>query len=657
MECTGGWTGRILRVDLSSGQITEQETLRYVPDYIGGRGIAVRIGWDEIPPGVGALDPDNVLMFFTGPLTGTTAPFSGRTTVSGLGPQGYPHEWFTRSNMGGHWGPELKYAGFDGVIVKGAADRPVYLWIHDGQAEIRDASHLWGLGIYAAQQQLMRELGRDVKIATIGQAGENLSRIAIISTETESSAGQGGFGAVMGAKRLKAIAVRGTSSIKVAHPDEFLRKTLAIQKEFHTPTPSRRGLGSLNADKVAKYGERFHACSQQCVADCACYYTNVPAPLSGGTLSGQYHCVAALFEGFRGTFYDWYVGFEAGFELSKLANDWGINHWDLLVGVAPWLNICKREGILTELDGQPINLDDPRFWHDFMRKLAYRQGLGDLFAEGGRRAIDALGVGLELADKLFLAWGYAGHWDGHGDHANRVVFPYWLVSALQWAVDVRDPIASGHCYAQNCMRWSPFLAKDKGLTWDEIASAGAKVYGHPLATDPLSGYEAKAWPAVYHGHRSILKDSATLDDWVFPRIFSTRTPDRVARADGMEGPSFEYHMIRAATGAYEDEAELDLACERAFNLERALAVRNHGRRRSDDERVIPYFESLENEPNPLLGKRQRMDRGRFLKLMDEYFTLRGWSVETGVPTREKLVALGLPEVANELEKAQAPTGA
>jgi len=652
MRSTGGWTGRILRVDLSTGRIKEDETRRYVPDYIGGRGIAARIAWEELPPGTGALDPHNVLMFFTGPLTGTTAPFSGRTTVSALGPQGFPREWFTRSNMGGHWGPELKYAGYDGIVFSGAADSPVYLWVHDGRAELRDASHLWGLGTYATQNRLLAEHGSRVRIATIGPAGENLSRIAVIQTETESAAGQGGLGAVMGAKKLKAVVVGGTMPVEIAHRDEFLRKTLAIQREFHTPTPSGRGLGSLDPEKVAKYGERFHACSQQCIARCACFYTKVPAPLSGSTLSGQYHCVAALFEGFRGTFYDWNVGFEAGFELSKIANDYGINHWDLLIGVAPWLKLCRERGLLTELDGQPIDLDSPPFWAEFMRKIAYREGAGDLFAEGGWRAINTLGVGLDIAARLFPAWGYAGHWDGHGDHANRVVFPYWLVSALQWAVDVRDPIASGHCYAQNCMRWSPFLAKDKGLTWEEIACAGAKVYGHPAATDPRSGYEGKAWPGVYHGHRSMLKDSATVDDWVFPRIFSTRTPDRLARAEGMEGPSFEWHMIRAATGAYEDEAELDLACERAFNLERAIAVRNHGRCRQDDETIIPYFETLENEPNPLIGERQKLDRQRFLGLLDEYYTLRGWDVTTGVPTRQRLLALGLSDVADALEREQ-----
>jgi len=218
----GGWTGKLLRVDLSDGSTREQDSLPLTP-YIGGRGFGARLAWDELEAGIGAFDPGNLLMFLAGPLTGTTAPFSGRGEVCGLGPQGWPVEWFTRSGMGGHWAPEMKYAGYDGVVIKGQAEKPVYLWLHDGKAELKDAAHLWGLGTYETQQRLLAEHGRQVKVVAIGQAGERLSRIAIINSETESAAGQGGFGAVMGAKKLKAIVVGGDLSFPITDVKRYIR--------------------------------------------------------------------------------------------------------------------------------------------------------------------------------------------------------------------------------------------------------------------------------------------------------------------------------------------------------------------------------------------------------------------------------------------------
>jgi len=173
---------------------------------------------DLIPPGIGALDPRNPLMFMVGALVGTPAPSSGRVTVSGLSPQAYPDEWYTRANLGGHWGSELKYAGYDGLVVTGRAPKPVYLWIEDDRVEVRDAASVWGQGLIQTQKTLQGELGPDVRIVAIGPAGENLCRYAVLATSTESAAGQGGFGAVMGSKNLKAVAVRGHGGVGVAQP-------------------------------------------------------------------------------------------------------------------------------------------------------------------------------------------------------------------------------------------------------------------------------------------------------------------------------------------------------------------------------------------------------------------------------------------------------
>jgi aldehyde:ferredoxin oxidoreductase len=217
-----GWVGKILRVDLTTGIISEVPTANYVPKYIGGRGIGAKIHWDEITPAVGAFDPQNKLTFMTGPLVGTPAPSASRTTVQAVSPMTYPEELYASSTVGGHWGPELKFAGYDGIIIQGKSPSPVYLWIHDGLAEIRDAKHLWGLNTYDSQKAIWETHGKKTRILTIGPAGEHLVRMAIILSDVSSTSGTPGYGAVMGAKNLKAIAVNGTGGVPVAKPQELL---------------------------------------------------------------------------------------------------------------------------------------------------------------------------------------------------------------------------------------------------------------------------------------------------------------------------------------------------------------------------------------------------------------------------------------------------
>jgi aldehyde:ferredoxin oxidoreductase len=317
--------------------------------------------------------------------------------------------------------------------------------------------------------------------------------------------------------------------------------------------------------------------------------------------------------------------------------------------MAPWLRKCHQEGLLPDLDGEPFNLDAPRWWDSLFRKIVFREGIGDALAEGSVRAAEILNMGRELIEEFFTAWGFAGHWDGRGDKANLIVFPYWLVTALQWATSTRDPMASGHGYAQNIMNWSPLVAGQDGLDWETLADVGAKVYGTPAAVHPCSGYDAKALPAIWHGHRSILKDCLTVDDQSYPRIYSTKTPDHFARAaDGTPGPSFEYHMFRYATGMDLGEADFDGLAERVLNLERAVQVRNWERSRTVDETVIPYFSQIENWVNPFVGVGLGLDRVKFAALLDEFYALRGWDPQSGRPTSEKLAALGLDDVAAEL---------
>ena len=649
----GGWVGKNLRVDLSTGKIWTEPSLELGQRYIGARGVAARIAWEEIPPGTGPFDPENRLIIGVGPLTGTSAPNSSRTTVCSLSPQAYPYEWFSYSSMGGFWGPMLKYAGYDMIIIQGQSPEPVYLWIDDDHVELRDARHLWGQGLLTAQRRIIEEHGEGVRVMAIGQAGENRSRIATITTGAGSAAGQGGFGAVMGAKRLKAIAVRGTGGVPIAHPEEFSNCTLAIAKAAEAPAgcPRRQ---VLDPELVEKYGQAFSSCSQQCAYP-RCYicrvYSQVPGVLHPETIyKGHLVCVSSLLAGAPEIGYNWNIGFQAGFEIAQISDDYGLNHWELSIAMAPWLQRCHQEGLLKDLDGEPFDLNSPQCWGTLIRKIAFREGIGDALAEGGVRAAKILHMGEHLIPEYYTAWGFGGHWDGRGDRANLIIFPYWLVTALQWALSTRDPMSSGHGYAQNIMMWSPMRSPGEGLTWEELTEAGAKIYGDRRAVDPLSGYEGKAWPAVFHGHRSVLKDSLTVDDQTYPRLYSKRTPDHVARADGMWGPSFEYHMFRLATGMDISEAEFEQMAERVFNLERALQIRNWGRSRRVDEEVIPVFEQIENWVNPFIGSSKGLDVDKFAALLDELYTLRGWDPKTGWPRRDKLEQLGLSDVAEELAK-------
>ncbi|MBN1551724.1 hypothetical protein JW979_09650 [bacterium] len=654
MNGYGGYTGRILRIDLTRGSIDMEETWQYLPHGIGGRGIAAEIAWKEIPRNTSAFDTDAPLIFMTGPLTGTMAPFSGRTTVCGLAPQGYPCEWYTRSSFGGHFGPELKYAGYDGMVITGRSPEPAYIKIHNGQVSLEDARPLWGLGILDTQKKILGELSERWRVFAIGPAGENRVRIAVAATETESASGQGGFGAVMGDKRLKAIAVCGDGTLSIADPNRFQRICRLVRDEAHGshgwPHTPR-----LDPALVKAYGQRFQACTQGCAVRCydARYYKHVPSKLCPGKyLAGQIDCIAGLFPGAGGTFYDWNLGFEAGFELSQLANNEGVNHWELLVGIIPWLRYLKTDDPSTRFNRTKIDPDDMGFWVEVITAISRRKGeWGDALAEGTVRASQSLRVGQDRMRLLFPAWGYAGHWDGHGDHINKIFFPYWLVSALQWAVDTRDPISSGHGYVQNIMGWCREHSPVHGLDWDVMIKIGEKVYGTADAIHPLSDYNGKAFPAYWHGQRSVLKDSLPVDDQIFPRIFSRKTEDHFANAEGIPGPNFEFEMFTSATGiSWNDELFMHYA-ERVVQMERQLLIRNFDRSRQDDETVIPYFAKPENRINPFIGTHVSMDPDKFRKLLTEYYQLRGWDPQNGRLLRETIEKFDIPALPDSTQSA------
>ena len=636
-----GWAGKLLRVDLSSGKITTEDTQRWGADYFGGRGLAARIAWEELPPGIGAFDPENPLMFLPGVLVGTPAPTSGRTSICGISPQSYPQEWFTRANVGGHWGTELKYAGYDGLIVTGQAEHPVYLWIEDDHVELRDASHLWNTGIMTAQKQLLDTLGHDVRILTIGQAGERLSRIAIIATETESAAGQGGFGGVMGAKKLKAIAVRGHGAIRVADPEELLARCQVVREGLKT----KYGPPRLPDESVSKYGLKHYACTQHCAVPCVTFYDHVPGVVHKERVyRGQFHCCSP---GFPKAEPYWDIGFEAGFEVAQLSNDYGLNHWEFRFGLGPWIYMCQQRGELLELEGDRIDLNDPKFWVKMLEKMTFREGWGDVFAEGGRRVPDLLGIGQDLIEQVYPAWGQASHWDGHGSFVGPA-FPYWLVTGLQWAMDNRDPLGGGHGHTTNFASMANAIPLDDKDTWEKVRQLSEKVYGSRSAADPWSGYEGKASAASFHCDMNPLKDALGICDNMFPLIVDRKADDLMVRANGVEGRFFDHYFSEPILGTKLSREEFYNVGTRIFTLERALHIRHWERTRDADETIIPYLTYPELKSGPFSEEPVAVDSGKFRHLMDEFYDLRDWDRATGWPTRTALEQLGMKDIADDL---------
>ena len=643
-----GWTGKILRVDLSKGKITTIDTMRYVPELIGGVGVAAMIAWEEIGPDVGPFDPENRLMIMVGPLTGTLASGAGRVEVLGVAPQQRPPR-FSRSGMGGHWGPELKYAGFDGVVVQGRAEKPVYIWVNDGHAEILSAKDLWGLGTYATAKTLRSIHGEKTRVISCGPAGENLSRIAIIQTETENAAGQGGFGGVMGSKNLKAIAVRGTGGVKVARPEEFLEVCLSQSREGASPSepgsdprwPSEKVLSGPNFRR-----HKCGFCSTVCVNT---VYMDIPGEIFPTLYTTEQMCY-----GYKMTSHN------AQIEVRVLTSNYGINGWEVSYGIIPWLQLCKQHGLIREIDGLEIPAPEKpieylrdcapvssEFLAMLLRKIAYREGpIGDALADGACYAAERLfgGKGKHLLDRIYpRRGGQVEHWGGHWGPGGRAYWPWWLPAVLQWCMDTRDP-ASDTTHSWAHVQWYlPKIGPYKGpFSLEKVRAVSEKVYGDPNVCDPSVEYdppEARVIPAIWHTDRGMIVDSLILCDYEHPRVFSSFSED------GSADTGLMAKLFSACTGIEMTEEDLQKAGERIFNLLRAIDVRNYGRcRRVDEETIDCGFHYPGKDDGVVL------DREKFLKLMDKYYELRGWNKENGWPTREKLEELGLKRVADELER-------
>ena len=637
-----GWMGKILDVDLTARKTGVRDTMSYVDDYIGGRAMASRIAWDEIPPGIDAYDPENRVIVATGPLTGTLAPTAGRTVMTSLSPRIYPKTWYTHSTLGGWFGPELKYAGFDAIVIRGKADSPVYLEVEDGEARLVDAKDLWGLDARETQLRLKERMGQQAQVLTIGPAGESLVRFATVQHAEENAAGHSGFGAVWGSKNLKAIAVRGTGGVSVADPNALIREVLGDEKNRYSVC-----ISPLFDDGTPK---QRPVCSQACTFNCIVSSyghtvdgRRVPGQCIGGLVwVSEDHMEATKYSGGgievpAGKNY----GLCEEVSLHELCNSLGLDLWFRLV-MQPWFIRCRQLGI-DQIRGFPIEPDDVFWFEAFMHQLANRQGLGQIFAEDLRRAMDDLEGEIpdeliRLGRELEFNFGFPAHREGR--FWDEEPLPFWVISAMMHASTSRDPSIGTH---QSSLLLAEFLIADRELARRQFRLLSEKVWGYPDALEPT--FENKAPVAIWSQHQHMLIDSLPMCDFAFPQLMRPMDSIETWRntEDIVGDLDLDLRLLAAVTGVEMTRQELTRAAERAFTLERAMLARA-GRGRHMEEGLAPHFKL------PCRADGTLIDEAGFSRLLDEYYSARGWDLEFGWPQADQLRELGLEEVIPELDE-------
>lgn len=695
-----GFSGKILRVDLSSGSISTTDTAQYLPKYIGGRGIATRIYFEEVGPEVGAFDPENKLIFMTGPLGGTLAPGAGRMSLVSKAPATYPTESVADSNIGGDLGSTLKFAGYDGLVISGKAVSPKYISLKDDKVEILDAPDLWGQGCFETQRRLWTKHGPKTHILTIGPAGENLSRIALILHQSGSAFGMGGFGGVMGSKNLKAITVEGSGSIEVADPHKLLDlRDYLMDLVGRKGGETYKGFLGHSYKNVAGYFQHWledagidtglHKFAREGKAKMgvqACY----GCPLGCRTTmkweegmnleDGSTQCFQAF-----GYYQHWYHHAEIdgiAWKWQTLVNDLGINCVELTAFY--WLvKNGLKEGFLTRgntgwpieqlgtekyEDGRFINTD---FFFQHINDIAHRKGFGDKVAEGMGRLCeyiasdDKFGPKRERAKYHYnILYPKSGNFGGYRTHFNAVNVGNGAMfySILAYSALGQRDVETKHV---DLGMYSPFgyLAPLK----KHVETEGEQWYRMvPVLMKRLVGTDKPAIPPGFEGGElatrlfwqlNLETDTLLLCDWLMDDLRSVRFWSMWTE-DGFGDIDIGVKFYNAITGLDVTRQQLWESCERIFTLERAIACRE-GRRRSDDEYNNDWYEygksvGCQPEGHPGGGvvgrsKGRVFEQDKLRVVLDRFYKLVGWN-EEGVPTRERLRELGLLDVAVNLSE-------
>lgn len=619
-----GWAGKILEINLSTKTIVPQPLSREMAGgYLGQAGINAKFLYDYTTREMDPLAPAAPLIFGVGPLGGTMAPCSGRFTVTFKSPL---TGIFGDSNCGGHWGPELKMAGYDHIIITGRADQPVYIWIDDDRVEIRDARHIWGKTTWETDALIKGELADNtVQVACIGPAGENKVRFAAIICNLARAAARCGPGAVMGSKNLKAVAVRGNRGVEVARPEAFreavetsvkaiLRDPLyEVASTFGTtaitglaqmlgflPTKNFQqstfdGAENLRGEVLLEKHVVKHKGCYNCPVSCSRYCrVNQGTPAAIGGEGPEYETISALGSKCGND------NLEAVLYANMLCNQLGLDTISTGNTIA-WAMECFEKNIITPslLDGRQLTWGDHKGMIELIHKIASREGAGDLLADGALAAARKIGG------------------EGLVVHSKGMDYP---------AVDVRGTKGMALSFAVS-PRGGDHL---KGLPLYEVAP---DIYardikeqlGIDVTPDYWLQYETKARLMSWHENWHCVVDSLGL-----------------CKLEGIAiKPLLPEHfrgLLTAATGWDLSVEQLERIGERIWNLERLFGIRE-GIRREDD---MPPRRLLEEPISTGPARGKGLERGNYVRMLEDYYHLRGWDPKTGIPGESKLKELGLP---------------
>lgn len=632
-----GYMGKILQINLTNSEIKEIPTEPYVAQYLGGRGIASRIYWETITPKIKAFEEENRLIFISGLLVGTGAQAATRMSVIAKSPMAFP-EGYCFGNIGGHFPAELKCAGFDGIVVDGRAPKPVYLWITDNKAEIRDASALWGQGAYRVGELLQKEHGEKARYITTGVAGENRVRAAVITGSNESSS-TGGFAAVMGSKKLKAVAVIGTGKPSVADPDR-LKALNRYTAQIGGRVLEKRFVMNEAGQKVEIEGVERGKCSQ-CGMECIRRKYRFP---NGREVIGK--CQA------QGYYMPWKFGREnepvdTFADAPVLANDYSLCTKELNKMIN-WLNKCHQSGILSEKEtGLPLSKIGTRaFLEKLLHAIAYREGFGDILAEGlvrAREAVSSEARSLTPSNLIPIDFGDA--------YSPRI----FVVHSLLNPMEPRGHIPLFHHLAWTCRTWEINREDPERspVTTDVFRAIAKAFWGSEEAGNVIS-YEGKALAAKLTQDRMCVYDGLGLCDFTWPIAYSFNTPDHLGDSN------LEAKIYTAVTGKTGEA--LYRQGESIFHLQRVILLREG--RKVPEADFPPEYLFTEPQmthrmgwglevPGPggkvVDGKGSVLDKEKYAKMLKEYYRLRGWDEATGLPLPETLENLGLHDLASRLK--------
>ena len=633
-----GLGGKVAWVDLSNRQIRFEPTEQYC-EFIGGRGVGSYLVFREVPASVHALSPENIITFNTGPLTGTLAPSSGRLSISS---KNVATGGISFANAGGHFAPEMKYAGFDHLVIKGRAEKPVYLFLHDGQVEIRSAQHLWGLDIWQTEELIRSELNDPkVHIAAIGQAGEKLVTMACVMVDLARAAGWGGCGAVMGFKNIKAVVVRGKGGVDIFSPDHFLTLVKSIWARMDESNIIRlirkygllgtSGAGGIDgtvaqsvrnmedevwqADKTLQvreiiFKEKYETrrlANFSCPINCSHFYHVKTGKFAGQKLEALKTNVYRAF----GTNID-LADREYILKANEMANRYGMNCDSLSASIAWAIDIFQKGLIGKDItDGLDLDWGDGALQLKLFEKIAFREGFGDILANGVRMASGIVGNGTEK---------FAMHVKGQGMCEQAVR------SHKGWALGIITSTRGGGHLAGAPNTEQRRMSPEEGERFFGVSTAG----------DPIS-YKGKGKLVAWFEKYKLIVDMAGLC-----------TSTTYWLDTSLIGPDDFAELINAATGWELSGEEFLSIGEKVYNIEKAFNT-IHAQFTRDDDRPPFKLREIPVSAGEFAG--EVLDATKWEDMLDEYYLAHNWDKSTGLQTKDCLENLGLNFVVDRLEKS------